>query len=151
MAQQNVSLHGQRMIPGSISWRTLRKKLISEILRIQRQVNGLWLPCLLWMQTLPFSLYNRIPTSNTLNYLSEPNSNFRSCKIWHQHIPNIVGLVLWTAKKKKKKKQEFKCIYNKKILALFKPGFTSQCFPTLLIYETGRNISKRKKRLRGLI
>ena len=91
------------MIPGSISWRTLRKKLISEILRIQRQVNGLWLPCLLWMQILPFSLYNRIPTSNTLNYLSEPNSNFRSCKIWHQHIPNIVGLVLWTAKKKKTK------------------------------------------------
>ena len=38
--------------------------------------------------------------------------------------------------KQKKKPQEFKCIYNKKILALFKPGFTSQHFPTLLIYET---------------
>lgn len=139
MAQQNVFLHGQRMIPGSISWRTLRKKY-NGILE-----NGLWLPYLFWMQILPFSLYNRIPTSNTLNYLSEPNSNFRSCKIWHQHIPNIVGLM--NSNNNNKKTQEFKCIYNKKILALFKPGFTSQRFPTLLIYETGRNISKRKKGL----
>ena len=54
-------------------------------------------------------------------------------------------LLVWIyAQQKKKKKKEFKCIYNKKILALFKPGFTSQHFPTL-IYETERNISKRKK------
>lgn len=107
MAQQNVSLHGQRMIPGSISWRTLRKKLISEILRIQRQVNGLWLPCLLWMQILPFSLYNRIPTSNTLNYLSEPNSGLAKFGI------NIFPtLLVWFYEQQKKKKNKNSSVFT---------------------------------------
>lgn len=58
---------------------------------------------------------------------------------------NIFPTLLVWSYAQQKKKEEFKCIYNKKILALFKPGFTSQHFPTLLIYETERNISKRKK------